>query len=26
VVVAATLLFFQIRKLRRMEHDLHFSR
>lgn len=26
VIVAATLIFFQIRKLRRMEHDLHFSR
>jgi len=26
VIVAGTLLFFQIRKLRRMEHDLHFSR
>ena len=26
VLVAGTLLFFQIRKLRRMEHDLHFSR
>lgn len=26
VVVAALLLFFEIRKLRRMEHDMHFSR
>ena len=26
VVVAGSLLFFQIRKLRRMEHDMHFSR
>lgn len=26
VLVAGTLLFFQVRKLRRMEHDLHFSR
>jgi Na+-driven multidrug efflux pump len=25
VVVAGTLLYFQIRKLRRMEHDMHFS-
>lgn len=26
VVVAGLLLFFEIRKLRRMEHDMHFSR
>ena len=26
VLVAASLLFFQIRKLRRMEHDMHFAR
>ena len=25
VVVAGTLLFIQIRKLRRMEHNMHFS-
>ncbi len=26
VLVAAVLLFLQVRKLRRMEHDMHFSR
>lgn len=26
VIVAGLLLFFEIRKLRRMEHDMHFSR
>lgn len=26
IVVAAALLFVQVRKLRRMEHDMHFSR